>query len=210
MTTTALTVGGTDLTAAVAWGSMTCKLNTLDFTLVDPSYVPAIGDAAALTVPSWSGTVVSIAKEDPVDRTGHVRVTVSATNQVVATASAAPFGLSDTPDGATTYGYRKLKLQTSQNQDGTTTQHGSCELPQPGLWPAMTFLLTSANQALSAVGFSATNMTVTWPRADTPQYALEFGDPIVTMAVWARHRARSTAPGSPPARSTPRSCAPTR
>ena len=61
MTTTALTVGGTDLTAAVAWGSMTCKLNTLDFTLVDPSSVPVIGDAAALTVPSWSGTVVSVA-----------------------------------------------------------------------------------------------------------------------------------------------------
>jgi hypothetical protein len=117
VTTTALTVGGTDLTAAVAWGSMTCKLNTLDFALVDPPYVPAIGDAAALTVPAWSGTVVSVAKEDPVDRAGHVRVIVSATNQTAATASAAPFGLSDAPDGATTYGYRKLNLQTSQNQD---------------------------------------------------------------------------------------------
>jgi hypothetical protein len=88
VTTTALTVGGTDLTAAVAWGSMTCKLNTLDFTLVDPAYTPVIGDVAALTIPSWSGTVVSVAKEDPVDRAGHVRVIVSATNQIAATASA--------------------------------------------------------------------------------------------------------------------------
>jgi hypothetical protein len=196
VTTTALTVGGTDLTAAVAWGSMTCKLNTLDFTLVDPAYTPVIGDAAALTIPSWSGTVVSVAKEDPVDRAGHVRVTVSATNQVVATASAAPFGLSDAPDGSTTYGYRKLKLQTSQNQDGTTTQHGSCQISQAGIWPAMTFLLTSANQGLSAVGFSATNVTVTWPRADIPQYALEFGDPIVTMAVWAASQAGAAPPGT--------------
>ncbi len=196
MTTTALTVGGTDLTAAVAWGSMTCKLNTLDFTLVDPPSVPAIGDAAALTVPPWSGAVVSVAKEDPVDRAGHVRVTVSAVNQDAATASAAPFALSDAPDGSTRFGYRKLKLQTSQNQDGTTTQHGSCEIGQPGLWPAMTFLLTSANLGLSGAAFSVTNVTVTWPRPDAPQYALEFGDPIVTMAVWAASQAGAAPPGA--------------
>ena len=41
-----------------------------------------------------------------------------------------------------------------------------------------------------------TNVTVTWPTAGTPQYALEFGDPIVTMAVWAASQAGAAPPGS--------------
>src|SRR5436190_17947686 len=109
---TTLTIAAVDQTALVAWGSMTCKLNTLDFTLIDPATRPAIGDAAVLTGPAWSGTVVSVETADIVDRgTGHIAVKVSATNQAAATASAAPFGLSDAPDGVTTYGYRGLRVQ---------------------------------------------------------------------------------------------------
>jgi hypothetical protein len=194
---TTLTVAAVDQTAFVAWGSMTCKLNTLDFTLIDPATRPTIGDAAVLTGPAWSGTVVSVETADIVDRgTGHIAVKVSATNQAAATASAAPFGLSDAPDGVTTYGYRGLRVQTAANQDGTTTIHGSCTIEQAGLWPAMTFLLTSANHGIAAYGFSVTNTTVTWRRSDSPQYALEFGDPIVTMAVWAASQAGAAPPGS--------------
>src|SRR4051794_20911619 len=131
-----LTVAAVDQTAKIAWASMACKLNTLDVTLVDPATMPVIGDAVALTNPTWSGTVVSIETSDPVDRAGHVLVRVAATNQTTAAASAAPFGLSDAPDNATTYGYRSLKVQTSLNQDGTTTIHGSCTIQQAGLWPA--------------------------------------------------------------------------
>ena len=193
---TTLTVAAVDQTTRIAWGSLTCKLNTLDFTLVDPATRPAIGDAALLTEPAWSGTVTALETADPVDRAGHVLVKVTATNTVEATASAAPFGLSDAPDNATTYGYRSLRVQTAANQDGTTTIHGSCTILQAGLWPAMTFLLTSANQGLSGEGFSVTNTTVTWPTPAVPSYQVEFGDPIVTMAVWTASQAGGAPAGS--------------
>ena len=78
---TTLTVAAVDQTAKIAWGSMACKLNTLDFTLVDPATMPVIGNAVVLTNPTWSGNVVSIETSDPVDRAGHVMVRVAATNQ---------------------------------------------------------------------------------------------------------------------------------
>ncbi len=194
---TTLTIAGVDQTARVRWGSMTCKLNTLDATLVDPATLPAIGDAVALTDPAWAGTVVSVKRADPVDRaTGHTLVTVSATNAAAALASPAPFGLSDAPDNATTFGYARLELQTSANQDGTTTTHGQCTITQPGLWPAMTFLLTSANLGKSGAGYSVSNVTVTWPAPGAPSFAVEFGDPIVTMAVWAASQAGAAPAGT--------------
>jgi hypothetical protein len=194
---TTLTVAGVDQTARVAWGSMACKLNTLDFTLVDPATRPAIGDTAVLTGPAWTGTVASVETADIVDRgTGHVAVRVSATNQDAAAASAAPFALSDAPDGSASFGYRGLRVQTSANSDGTTTVHGACTVQQAGLWPAMTFLLTSANHGIAGYGYSVTNTTVTWPRPDSPQYAIEFGDPIVTMAVWTASQAGAAPPGA--------------
>ena len=81
---TTLTVAAVDQTAKIAWGSLTCKLNTLDCTLVDPATRPAIGDAAVLTEPTWSGTVTAVETADPVDRAGHVLVKVTATNTVAA------------------------------------------------------------------------------------------------------------------------------
>ena len=195
---TTLTIAAVDQTARISWGSMACKLNTLDFTLVDPATMPVIGDVVALTSPTWAGLVVSVETSDPVDRAGHVLARIAATNQVDAAASAAPFGLSDAPDNTTTYGYRGLKVQTSLNQDGTTTIHGSCTVQQAGLWPAMTFQLTSANQGMAApgYGFSVTNTTVTWPTPAVPSYQIEFGDPIVTIAVWAASQAGNAPAGS--------------
>ena len=193
---TTLTIGAVAQTAYIQHQSMSCKLNTLDLVLVDPAAVPLLGDAVALTNPTWSGTVASVTLTDPVDRQGHVLVKVAATNATAAAASAAPFGLSDAPDNTTTYGYRGLSVATQANQDGSTTVHGQCSIQQAGLWPAMTFLLTSANMGLSGAGFSVTNATVTWPTAGTPQFAIEFGDPIVTMAVWTASQAGAAPPGS--------------
>jgi len=193
---TTLTIGVVDQTAFIQHQSMTCKLNTLDLTLVDPATTPQLGDAVTLTEPTWAGTIVKVGTTDPVDRQGHVLVKIAATNQDTAAASAAPFGLSDDPDNSTTYGYRGLTIESQANQDGTTTLHGSCTIQQSGLWPAMTFELTSANRGLSAAGFSVVNVTVTWPRAGSPQFAVEFGDAIVTMAVWAASQAGAAPPGS--------------
>ncbi len=193
---TTLTIGVVDQTAKIQHQSMSCKLNTLDLVLVDPVTVPLLGDAVALTNPTWAGSVASITKTDPVDRAGHVLVKIAATNTAVATASSAPFGLSDAPDNSTTYGYRALSVAKQANQDGTTSTHGGCVINQAGLWPAMTFLLTSANMGYAGSGFSVTNVTVTWPVAGTPLYAIEFGDAIVTMAVWAASQAGAAPPGS--------------
>jgi hypothetical protein len=80
--------------------------------LIDAGTVPANGNAVTLTNPTWpiigTANVVSVQKTDPVDRAGHVFVRISATTPGVATASAGPFGLSDVPNGSTTYGYRGL------------------------------------------------------------------------------------------------------
>jgi len=191
-----LVIAGVDQTARIRWASMTAKLNTLDVTLVDPATLPQLGDAVTLTNPTWAGTVASVRRADAVDRaTGHTLVTVAATNAEAATASAAPFSLSDAPDNVSTFGYSRLELQTSANSDGTTTTHGSCVIQQPGLWPAMTFLLTSANLGKAGAGYSVSNVTVTWPTPGAPSFAVEFGDPIVTMAVWAASQAGAAAGG---------------
>jgi hypothetical protein len=192
-----LVIAGVDQTARIRWASMTAKLNTLDVTLVDPATLPELGDAVTLTNPAWAGTVAAVRRADAVDRaTGHTLVTVAATNTEAATASAAPFALSDAPDNVTTFGYSRLELATAANQDGTTTTHGSCTITQPGLWPAMTFLLTSANLGKAGAGYSVSNVTVTWPTPGAPSFAVEFGDPIVTMAVWAASQAGAAPEGS--------------
>jgi hypothetical protein len=193
---TTLQIGATAQISKVKFASLTVKLNTMDCVLEDPTTVPALGDAVTMTNPTWTGTVTQVEQADIVDRaTGHRDVKITATNTVAATASAAPFNLSDVPNNSTTYGYRSLRVGTTQNTDGTTTAKGSCIINQQGLWPAMTFLLTSANLGQSAVNYSVQNVTVTWPgNQNTPEYAIEFGDPIVTMSVWVNSSAAGVLP----------------
>lgn len=197
-----------DQTAYLMYGSMTLKLNTFDFALLDPVVVPSLGDSVTMTVPSWFGTIASIGSSDPVDRGGHQVVTVTATNANPALASAGPFNLSDVAgssyellkeDGGRilledasgaiatedlAYSYSGLSVKVSQNTDGTTSTAGQCTIRQTGLWPAQTFLLTSANQHYAAQNFSVTNVTVGWDGLQVPYYRIEFGSPIVTMSVW--------------------------
>lgn len=95
------TVGAiTDQTPYLRHQSMTLKLNTFDFQLIDPTVTPTIGDAVSATDANlalvWSGVVSSVAKESVSERGGHVYVTISATNTVVPTASVAPFDLGGT------------------------------------------------------------------------------------------------------------------
>jgi hypothetical protein len=192
-----LTIGGVVQTSKVKYSTLTVKFNTLDVTLEDPATVPANGNAVTLTNPTWAGTVKSVTTADPVDKTGHVRVTVAATNTDVASASAGPWNLSDAPSNPP-YGYRNLQVTTTVNSDASTSHHGSCVIEQPGLWPAMTFTLTSANQGYSGASFSVRNTTVTWPAgsARTAEYLIEFGDPIVTMEVWMNDAVANMPDGS--------------
>jgi hypothetical protein len=187
-TSVVLTVGGVIQSNFIQFGSLSLKLQTIDFALIDPATIPALGDAVTLVcqgvvTPSWSGTVVSVTRADIVDlATGHKLITVTARNSVVATTSVAPFDLSDTPDNVATFGYRSLSVQTNQNTDGTTPTMGHCTVFQPGLGPGMTFHLTSSNLGYSAQAFSIANVTVVWQMTAAPVYQIEFGNIPIPLA----------------------------
>ena len=179
-----VTIGGTAQTAYLQEGTATAKYNTFDATLVDPATVPAIGDAVALTDPTWAGLVTRV-KRRPGPRPGHDYCTVSASNADTAGASAGPFGLSDTPDGSTTFGWDAgtFEVETTENLDASGSTHGMATIREEGLWPGMTFPLTCADLGYSATDFTVTDVVVTWFNG-TPRYAITFGDPLVTMSVW--------------------------
>ncbi len=179
-----LTIGVTDQTAFIRHESMTLKFSTLDLALVNPAVVPAIDDAVTLADPTWSGVVTAVKVRTTVDKGTHKTVTITATNTDVAVASAAPIGLSDTPNGTTTFAYAELNTSRQKDRQGATTLTGSLITYTAGIWPAMTFQLTSAAQGFSAQDFTARDVTVTWIKSGSPRYRIDFGDPIVTMSVW--------------------------
>src|ERR1035437_9904599 len=153
-----LTVGATNQTAYILADSLSLRLTTFDFGLIDPAVIPALGNTVTLASPAWTGSVTSVSQADP-DRGAHKFISITATNATVASASAAPFGLSNAPNGSTTYGYQGLTVRHTTNSDGTTQLNGSLTLFQAGLWPAMTFQLTSPNFGYAAQSFSVTNVT---------------------------------------------------
>ena len=182
--TLAVTIGGHSQTAYLKYDSMTMRFNTFDLTLVDPANIPAEGDTVTCTGPSWSGTVTAVKSSDPVDRIGHVFYAISCTNTATQSSSSAPFALSDTPDNSTSFGYRGLSVQGQSNTDKTTTTTGSCTIEEPGLWPGMTFALTSTNQGYSGALFTLTDVSVSWPTESSPAFELTFGDPVMTFDQW--------------------------
>ena len=129
--------------------------------------------------------MVTRVKRRPGPRPGHDYCTVSASNADTAGASAGPFGLSDTPDGSTTFGWDAgtFEVETTENLDASGSTHGMATIREEGLWPGMTFPLTCADLGYSATDFTVTDVVVTWFNG-TPRYAITFGDPLVTMSVW--------------------------
>lgn len=189
-----LQVGAVDQTSFALLESMSLRFNTFDFALKNPATVPALGDAVGIGLPYWIGTVTSVRTTDL--RLDYDLVTVTATNENVAAASAGPFGLSDAPNGTTTFGFQNMAVTLTTNLDASTETTGSCTIHHAGLWPAMTFPLTSANRGYSAQSFSVTNTTVTWPLLTNPVFRIEFGDPIVTMSVWVASQAANAPDGT--------------
>ncbi len=139
-----------DLTSYLLQGSVTVKVNTLDFTLTTPPAiyggaiygVPLYGGSAStqltakvkMTDPAWSGSIVSVTSYDPVDlRNGVEFVTVAATNSTVLAADTAPFDLSDVPSAAPPFDYL---LEDSSGhyliEDGTDFAPGALMLE--GAW----------------------------------------------------------------------------
>lgn len=177
-------VAGVDVTGYIRANSRTMRLTSFDFALRDPVPAPAIGDLVQVLEPAWDGTVVSVRKSYTGPPNLSVTYTVTATNDKEAVASPAPFALSDTPDNATSYTYADLEIAEQQTADGLTT-NGTLTCWRAGLWPGMTFALTSANFGLVAAEYTVTNVTVTWLEPTAISYAVEFGDAMVTLSAWS-------------------------
>lgn len=197
-----------DQSTKLKYGSLTAKLNTLDFALQDPVTEPVLGDAVTMTTPSWSGKVVAVTRADVVDlKSSHKLISVAAVNSSTAPGGAPPGPLTDTATGGGfllqesafkllledgsgfliledggNFGYKNLYVRTTQNLDGTTTTHGSLITYTAGFLPGMTFLLTSSNLGYSAQAFTITNVTTTWQGLQQPAYVIEFGTAIQTLA----------------------------
>lgn len=100
----------TDLTNPyLQQGSITAKLNTLDFQLLDPpggSVVLATSgpqQGVKLTDPAWSGTITAVATANATEKgAGHVFWVITATNADALPNDTAPFDLSDAPTDTTT------------------------------------------------------------------------------------------------------------
>ena len=200
---TSVRIADVDQTPHVRAWSMTMRLTTFDFALgpdasgAAVSPVPAAGDSVHVLEPAWDGVVVSVTQGQEAG-SGAAFYTVTASNSSVAYAAPAPFGLSDAPDGATTYAWdaNSLKVTRSITDSGPSVK-GSCVIRQEGLWPGMTFTITSALFGLSAQQFSVSNLTVSWPvNAASPVYSIEFGDPMVTLSAWAAGQAANAPDGS--------------
>ena len=175
-------IESSDVTAEIASRSLRWNLNTLDFRLVDPSSVPALGDAVTVDTPAWSGDVTNVQTEED-DRGTILWAKVTATNTDTAGASAAPFGLSDTPNGTTTFGYRKLKVTNTRTSSGDS-QRAELDCWEEGLLPGQTVALTNAQHGFSATDFTVVDVRVGWDRPDAAVYHVILGDAIVTMSVW--------------------------
>jgi hypothetical protein len=124
-----VSVAGVDRTSALLYGSITLKLNTIDFSLFDPAVIPALGDALVTTDPAWTGSVTAVTTADPVDlRNSHVVITVTGTNTNALPNDTAPFDLSDVPVVFTDKylledGTSHLLLEAGTDFAGTTGQY---------------------------------------------------------------------------------------
>ncbi len=197
-TTVLLAEGGDLSAAALLYGSITLKRNTLDFGLFDAG-IPALGAAVTTTDPAWSGTVAAVTTSDPVDlRNSHWITTVTATNTNALPADTAPFDLSDVPSAAPPFDYLledgsghyliesgtdfapgalMLEGALAYGYSGLSvrkvagsppTTLGQCTVRQPGLRPGNVVHVTSLNQGWSAVAYTINQATVTWAQGVNP------------------------------------------
>ncbi len=200
-----ISVAGVDRTGTgvagapgLLYASITLKLNTIDFALLDPAAIPALGDAIVTTDPAWSGTVAAVTTSDVVDlRNSHVIATVTATNANALPNDTAPFDLSDVPGDSTSeweledgsgpwllesgtdfapgswlteaaLAYGYSGLSVRSMAGSPPTTLGRCTVQQPGLRPGNTVHVTSLNQGLSAVAYQVNQASVTWPQGVSP------------------------------------------
>ncbi len=184
-----LTVNSIDQTDYIHAKTLGFRLKTLDFTLIDPATDPALHNVVSLDEPEWHGRVSTIESTPFKAANGddHRYVKVTATNKHVAPDDTAPFGLSDTPDYATTFPYKDpvfIHTLADQTDLATAEFRVQATIYEPGIIPGMTVFITNAAESLTTEPVIVTEMTVSWLRDDTPEFRLEFSDtgvPPVTL-----------------------------
>lgn len=100
---------------------------------------------------------------------------------VSAATSAASFGLSDTPNGTTTFGYDHLELmRDATGTGGGSTLGAKCSTWKAGLAVGQTVALTNGLGTVFRAGLGTNprivRMTITWPtsKLSAPRFDLEF------------------------------------
>lgn len=189
-----LTVGGNARIDYTRHGSVKVRTTAdgqqgvLDFTLVDPPTIPAVEDAATLVdgaTTLYDGFIRSVMLRQIRD-TVYVEVSCQDDAVAVGLPTAAAFGLSDTPDEVTTYGFRELTLRTD-SISGSIKTTGVAVIDQPGLAPGENFNVTSVNYGLTAQEFTIQQIEVTYTKETAPVYAITFGDPLVRLSQVVRN-----------------------
>ena len=187
-----LIVNGEDVTGYLAAGSLSVhvgtqgnSLGTLDAKLNDPASVPALDaqvDMYAGTVRLFRGDSKAVNTDEY--RGGHLFVTLSAqdTGPDGSNPTAAPFGLSDAPNGSTTFGYESLRALSRTTEGGSPKTTYQASYRGAGLWAGMNVEITSTNHGLSADEFTVVEATLQYPARNAPLYLLTLGDPIVKLA----------------------------
>jgi hypothetical protein len=198
-----LIVAGADVTSELADRSLKVhtgthgnSLGTAGATLNDPASLPAVEDA--IDVYAGAGAdyarlfrglvrVVDVTEY----RGGHVFAAISAQDSGpdTGTPSAAPWGLSDNPNGTTTHGYESLRVTTRTTEGGAAKTTAVVSVREDGLYPALNVELTSANNGLTAEELTIVEMDVSWPQADAPLYRLTLGEALVKLAQVMAHQA---------------------
>jgi hypothetical protein len=171
---TPLEIGG-DGFGSILDRSPKISMTSLDLTLVDPFDAPAVGDALTWSHHvDWTGTVVGVEESYWQDGDGdHLYVRVTATNTDTLTdLGDVGFGLSETPDNATTYGFknfvvtRSLKAAVEEIRAKLTTF-------QDGVAPGYGVDITV--DSYIGTTFTIMDYHVTFPTWDAPQYDLDLG-----------------------------------
>lgn len=155
----------------------------IDFTLINPPSIPAVEDAIVLVdgaTTLYDGTV-RLVKLRQVKTNVFVDVSGQDDADPAGVPTAAAFGLSDTPNGSTTYGWLDFTYQT-ESTSGNIKSTGVATILQPGLAPGQNFFVTSTNYGLSAQQFTIQQVEVSYFKASAPFYTISFGDPLVRLA----------------------------
>lgn len=201
-----LVVNGVDVTAELAVRSLGIHVaahgnsrGTLDAKLNDPVADPVTEQTVAAYAGArrlFDGLVRTVDLDEHNPGAHHfAKFSAQDAGPDLGIPSAAPFGLSDNPNGSTTMGYRRLRKMTRTTEGGAVKTTYTVTYIGDGLWSNMNLPLTSVILGLSAEELTIVDAQVKWPTSDTPEYAFELGEATVKLAQLVEE-VTAIAPGS--------------